>query len=128
IESDETFFVNLSNATGGATISTNQGLGTITNDDFAPTPTPPPTPTPAETFVDVVGGTLTITDSNGGTTDDTLTISLVSGAIRVNDPNHTLSAGPSANQVDPNTVDVSPAGVTNGILVNTLGGNDLLTL
>jgi predicted extracellular nuclease len=37
-ESDETFFVNLSSPTGGATISDGQGLGTITNDDAAPGP------------------------------------------------------------------------------------------
>ncbi|HEX6178015.1 MAG TPA: Calx-beta domain-containing protein, partial [Thermoanaerobaculia bacterium] len=36
LETDETFFVNLSGATG-ATILDNQGLGTITNDDAAPT-------------------------------------------------------------------------------------------
>jgi predicted extracellular nuclease len=35
IESDEAFFVNLSNAVG-ATITDGQGVGTITNDDFAP--------------------------------------------------------------------------------------------
>src|SRR5438034_941354 len=36
-ESNETFFVNLSNPTGGATISDGQGQGTIVNDDTAPT-------------------------------------------------------------------------------------------
>src|SRR5437762_2472678 len=36
-EPDETFFVNLSNPTGGATISDGQGQGTIVNDDTAPT-------------------------------------------------------------------------------------------
>ena len=34
-ESNETFFVNLSGATNGATISDSQGIGTITNDDAA---------------------------------------------------------------------------------------------
>ena len=34
-EADETFFVNLSNATN-ATITDNQGIGTLTNDDGAP--------------------------------------------------------------------------------------------
>jgi uncharacterized repeat protein (TIGR01451 family) len=38
-ESDETFFVNLTNA-NNATVSDGQGQGTITNDDAAPTPTP----------------------------------------------------------------------------------------
>src|SRR5438094_84363 len=36
-EPNETFFVNLSNPTGGATISDGQGQGTIVNDDTAPT-------------------------------------------------------------------------------------------
>ena len=36
VEADETFFVNLSNA-AGATIADGQGLGTIENDDAAPT-------------------------------------------------------------------------------------------
>lgn len=35
VEPDETFFLNLTNATGGAAIGDNQGLGTITNDDVA---------------------------------------------------------------------------------------------
>jgi hypothetical protein len=37
IEPTETFFVNLSGATNGATISDSQGIGTITNDDQHPT-------------------------------------------------------------------------------------------
>ena len=36
-ELDETFFANLSNPTGGATIADGQGVGTITDDDVAPT-------------------------------------------------------------------------------------------
>ncbi len=35
VEPNETFFVNLSNATGNATIADNQGVGTIVNDDAA---------------------------------------------------------------------------------------------
>ncbi|MDD1462382.1 sodium:calcium exchanger, partial [Dolichospermum sp. ST_sed2] len=38
VEANETFFVNLSNATN-ATIADSQGLGTITNDDTVPLPT-----------------------------------------------------------------------------------------
>src|SRR4029077_4548035 len=37
VESDEAFFVNLSGATNGATISDNLGIGTILNDDTAST-------------------------------------------------------------------------------------------
>ena len=37
VEANETFNVDLSNATNGATISDSQGVGTITNDDGAAT-------------------------------------------------------------------------------------------
>jgi Ca2+-binding RTX toxin-like protein len=39
VEANETFNVNLSGATNGATISDNLGVGTITNDDSPPPPT-----------------------------------------------------------------------------------------
>ena len=38
VEANETFNVNLSNATNGATIGDGLGVGTITNDDVAPPP------------------------------------------------------------------------------------------
>ncbi|MBI3649318.1 MAG: hypothetical protein HY240_11320, partial [Actinobacteria bacterium] len=59
-EYDETFFVNLSNASGGA-IGDSQGLGTITDDD-AP---------PSLTVNDV-----TVTEGNSGTTNATFTVAL----------------------------------------------------
>jgi hypothetical protein len=40
-ENDETLFVNLTSATGGATISDSQGLGTIADNDDPPPPPPP---------------------------------------------------------------------------------------
>ena len=64
----------------------------------------------------------------GGNTDDTLTISLNGSNVRINDPNHTVGAGPGTTQVDANTVDVPLASITGNIQVNTLGGNDTLTL
>ena len=42
MEANETFNVDLSSATNGATISDSLGIGTITNDDVAPPPPPPP--------------------------------------------------------------------------------------
>jgi hypothetical protein len=45
-ESDERFFVNLTNATN-ATISDNQGIGTIRDDDAAASPSPSPTRSPS---------------------------------------------------------------------------------
>ena len=48
-ESEETFFVNLSSPTGGATFANAQGIGTIVDNDEPPPPPPPgnlpPTPT-----------------------------------------------------------------------------------
>ena len=112
-ESDEAFTVHLSNPAGAA-IADADGTGTIQNDE-------------AETSVSVSGGVLTISDGNGGTSNDTLTITKSGNDIRISDPNNTLSAGAGANQVNANTVDVPNVGLTS-IQVNTLGGNDALTI
>ncbi len=66
-EPDETFFVNLSNATGGATIADSQGIGTILNDDAAPPP--------SLTINDV-----SVTEGNSGTRAATFTLSLSAAA------------------------------------------------
>ena len=69
-----------------------------------------------------------VTDINGGTSNDALTITLVSGNVRVSDPGNQLIAGAGATQIDPNTVEVLLTSITGNIQVNTLGGNDTLTL
>ncbi|MCO4292163.1 gliding motility-associated C-terminal domain-containing protein [Solitalea sp. MAHUQ-68] len=66
VENDETFLVNLSNATGGATIADDQGVGTITTDDVT---------LPAFRIDDV-----TVTEGNSGTVDAIFTISLSKAA------------------------------------------------
>jgi CSLREA domain-containing protein len=84
-----------------------------------------------ETDVTLSGGNLIISDGNGGTSNDTLTISLVAGPnIRVHETNaaNTLSCGAGTTPVDANTCDVPQASVTGNIQVDTLGGNDTLTL
>jgi hypothetical protein len=60
-ESDESFFVNLSGATNGASISGNLGIGTIINDD--------PVPAPSVAINDV-----TVTEGNNGTKVATFTV------------------------------------------------------
>jgi sugar lactone lactonase YvrE len=60
-EPDETFTVTLSNPTGGAAVGRAQALGTILDDDPAPTPTPVPpvqacTPRPGVQTTPVAGG------------------------------------------------------------------------
>ena len=64
VESDETFFVNLSNPTN-ATISDSQGVGTIRNDDG----TPPPLPIVTISDVSALEG-------DSGTTNFTFTVNL----------------------------------------------------
>ncbi len=81
-----------------------------------------------ETDVVVTGGNLVITDSNGGNTDDTLTLSLSGANVRINDPSHTLTCGAGATQVNANTCDVPLSSITGNIQVDTQGGNDQLTL
>jgi CSLREA domain-containing protein len=117
-EGTEDINLTLSSPVGSIIGPFNPAVFSITDNESAP-----------ETDVAVSGGNLVIGDSNGGTTDDTLTISLVAGPnIRIHDPSHTLSAGAGAGQVDPNTVDVPLGSVTGNIQVNTLAGNDILTL
>src|SRR5207253_770473 len=86
---NETFFVNLSNASPNATISDGQGMGTILNDDAAPTlsindhsnnegtmpsPVPSPSPLPYTTMTFTVtktGSTALTTTVNFATVDGT---------------------------------------------------------
>src|SRR5205823_1028339 len=87
-ESDETFFVNLSNASSNATINDGQGVGTILNDDAAPTlsindrsnnegtipsPTPSPSPLPYTTM------TFTVTKTGSTAVNATVNFATVDG-------------------------------------------------
>ncbi|HEV7232752.1 MAG TPA: Calx-beta domain-containing protein, partial [Sphingorhabdus sp.] len=60
-EGNDQFFVNLTNPTGGATISDSQGQGTITNDDTAPV---------AQLSINDI----TLQEGNSGTTNFTFTV------------------------------------------------------
>jgi hypothetical protein len=65
VEPDETFFVNLLNATGGGTIVKSQGIGTITNDDAVGS---------------ISIGDVTIAEGNAGTSIATFTVTRTGGA------------------------------------------------
>ncbi len=82
----------------------------------------------AESSVVVSGGNLVITDELGGTTDDALTISLNGANVRINDPINGIIASTGATQIDANTAEAPLASITGNIQVNTLDGNDTLTL
>jgi hypothetical protein len=86
VEPDETFFVNLLNATGGGTIVDAQGLGTITNDDSA------------GGVGNISINDVTITEGNSGTKVATFTVSHTGrAAFSVNyaTANSTATAGTS---------------------------------
>ena len=64
VEPDETFFVNLLNATGGGTIVKSQGIGTISNDDAVGS---------------IAIGDVTIAEGNAGTSTATFTVTRTGG-------------------------------------------------
>ena len=75
-EPDETFYVNLSNASSNATISDSQGVGTITNDDTAPT---------------LTISNASLTEGDSGISNMNFTVSLSSSAAAT--VNYTTSNG-----------------------------------
>jgi|CXWL01.1.fsa_nt_gi uncharacterized repeat protein (TIGR01451 family) len=80
-----------------------------------------------DTTVGLSGGVLTVTDADGGTSTDNLTVSCSGSNLNITDPSNTLSAGSGTTQIDPNTVRVPKASVSS-IVANTLAGNDRLTM
>ena len=80
VEANETFNVDLSNATNGATISDSQGVGTITNDDGAAIAGP------------ISINDVTISEGNSGTKVATFTVTR-SGGTAAFDVNYATSDG-----------------------------------
>lgn len=112
-EADETFFVNLSNATN-AVITDNQGQGTITDDD----------PLPALSINDV-----SMAEGNSGTTTITFTVSLsaASGkqmAVDYATANGTATAGSDYVAI-PTTQLIFPVGTTTQSVTVTVNGDAL---
>ncbi len=77
-------------------------------------------------------GNLRVTDAKLGGRDDSLTLSRVTfdavPYVRVHDPNQLLGAGEGCRQIDPHTVDTPLSAITGEILIDTLGGDDRLTI
>ncbi|EMI16807.1 hypothetical protein RMSM_06269, partial [Rhodopirellula maiorica SM1] len=122
-DDSETIIVDIDSVTGGTENGTQQQTTTIVDDDNPPAI--------RETTVGLNGSNdLLIQDTNGGTSNDTLTISINGANIRVYDPNNTLAAGTGANEVDANTVEIPITSLVGGggIIVDSLGGDDTLTV
>jgi len=108
-EPDETFFVNLTNATNGGTIFDDQGLGTITNDDAAP----------------LVGGQ-PVPDDGGQPALDDSAPTFEGVRFEGNDSNETIIGNALDNFIDgDNGDDVIMGGAGNDILRGD-DGNDIL--
>lgn len=108
-EEDETFFVNLSNATIGAQITDDQGVGTILNDDFA------------DILVNPTAGLVT-TESGGSAT---FTIKL--GSQPTADVSINLSSDNTAEgTVTPASVTFTPTNWSTAKTITVKGVNDSL--
>ncbi|HQZ65816.1 MAG TPA: putative Ig domain-containing protein, partial [Planctomycetaceae bacterium] len=86
-------------------------------------------PVDEETTISLSGNDLLIEDTDGGNTNDTLTISVSGANLIITDPNNILStlvAGSSGN--NSHTVTVPLSAFTGGIIVNALGGNDTIVI
>ncbi|MGH9557318.1 MAG: Calx-beta domain-containing protein [Terriglobales bacterium] len=103
-ENNETFFVNLTNASPGVTITNNQGVGTITDDDTEP---------------NLSIGDITMAEGNSGTTNFTFTASLspVSGRdVTVNFATENGTATQPADYSQTTDTLTIPAGAPSGTI------------
>jgi hypothetical protein len=109
-EADETFFVNLNTPTG-ATIADNQGIGTITNDDTAPT---------------LSINDVTVLEGNAGTTNAvfTVTLSAASGqtvTVLASSADGTATSPSDYTVLPPTLVTFAPGETTKTITVAVNG-------
>lgn len=76
----------------------------------------------------VVSGNLVITSPAGDVTNDSLTLTVVGGNLRLTDPNNPIYAGPGATQIDANTIEIPISTVTGTLTFNGSGTDDVFTL
>ena len=111
VESNETFYLNLSGATN-ATIADNQGLGTITNDDSASNPT-------------ISISSATVTEGNTGYTPATFTITLSQSSTQTVTVNYSTTASSATGNVDyvatNGTLTFSPGQTSKTVTVSVIG-------
>ncbi|MFN8531110.1 MAG: Calx-beta domain-containing protein [Anaerolineae bacterium] len=120
VEGDETFFVNLSNATN-ATLSDNQGLGTLTNDDA----------------VTLSINDVTVTEGNSGTTNAVFTVTLTGSTTFTTTVDYTTNNGTAVQPADytltSGVLTFTPGVTTQTITVPVIGelideGNETYTV
>ncbi|MBI5761670.1 MAG: hypothetical protein HZA46_24435, partial [Planctomycetales bacterium] len=109
-EANQTFFVNLTNASG-ATIADTQGIGTITDNDTAPT----------MTINDV-----TVTEGNSATVNANFTVTLSAASelpvtVQYSTQNNTAVAPGDYTAITPTTLTFNPGDLTRTITVQVNG-------
>jgi Ca2+-binding RTX toxin-like protein len=127
IEGNETFNVNLSSPTNGATISDGLGVGTITNDDAAP---PPPPPINGTSGHDTLYGTAGNDTINGLGGQDQIKGGAGNDTIHGNGGNDYLDGGPGADTLQGDAGNdhfIFHAGEANGDTVMDFVGNGART-
>lgn len=80
--------------------------------------------TPTETTVDLTNGTLTITDVNGGTSDDDIMLSSDGTTLTISNLVNSVAVSGGPTLSDATTVTVPIASITNGIIFNAEGGTN----
>ena len=119
-ESNETFYVNLSSATNGATISDSQGVGTITNDDNVAPVANNDSVTAIQASQVTVNVVSNDTDANG----DSLTVTSVSADYCTIYSSTSLdcSAGPTGTRTFTYTISDGFGGTDTGTVTLTVTG------
>ncbi len=85
------------------------------------------TPAVIETSAGISGGNLVVSDGNGGTSSDNLTIVRNGPNVRISDPVNTIGPGAGCFSVTATAVDCTAVLISN-IQIDTLDGNDTLTV
>lgn len=83
---------------------------------------------PAETTITLQGGTLTITDTEGGTSDDTITLSSDGTTLTISGLTSDISVTGGPVATDDTTVTVALADITSRFIIQLEGGTDSITL
>ena len=125
VEGTETFYVNLSGASGGATIGQSQGVGTINDNDTAPPPTPPSFSVSNAASVNE-GCTVFYTVTRSGSTTGTYSVSFATANgsaaagsdYNANSGTLTFASGETSKTISVSTIDDSAYEGDETVLVN----------